>query len=382
MAKEKRKISLFGYLFRFVNGIVMVSLLIAYFSRYISPNTLWFPAFFGLSYPFLFIINLYFVFHWLFSRRWFVLYPLIVLILGFSLPSYYLGFGSNAEYVGEQNSFKIMSYNVHDFDYYSQTYGKGNGAVDKIISHIKKENPDIICFQEFYSNPKKPEKDNFLRFKKELNYKYIARYKYNNRTSYMFIVIYSRFPIIHDDYIRNAQGNKDITGVYADVKFNNAIFRVYNVHLNSTQISSQAYLIQEDYDVTKEEDVERAASGAKKIAGRMRSGYKKRALQAELLRKHIAASPYPVVFVGDFNDTPCSYSYEEISNGLTDAFVTAGKGLSTTYRGVYPAFRIDYILYDDYFSSHSYRREKIEASDHFPISTVLILNEKGDNDGK
>jgi len=380
--KNKRKISLFGYVFRVINLLAIISIFIAYFSRYISPNTLWFPAFFGLSYLILLIINIYFVFHWLYFRRWFILYPLIAIVLGFSLPLKYIGLGSNVEYTDKEKSFKIMSFNVHDFDSYSQTYSDENYALDAIFKHIQTENPDVICFQEFYSNPKKANKDNFKKFRNETDYKYVTRYKYNNRSSYLFLVIYSKYPIVHDGYVNNASGNKDITGVYADMKFKNSLIRVYDVHLNSTQISSEAYLLKDDYDVTKEEDVKKAASGAKKIAGRMRAGYKKRALQSEILKKHIASSPYPVVLAGDFNDTPCSYSYQQISSDLTDGFVESGTGFSTTYGGVYPSFRIDYIFHDKYFSSQNYQRIKIKASDHYPIQAILILNEKGDENGE
>lgn len=382
MESKKRKISWIGYGLRALNWIAIISIIIAYFSRYISPNTLWFPAFFGLAYPIIFLVNLYFVFHWLLFRRWFVIYPLIAIAIGFSLPAKYIGFGSNVEYTDKDNSFKIMTYNVHDFDYYSHTYSQGNNALNIIFQHIKKENPDVVCFQEFYSNPIKSDKNNFRKFRKESDYKYVTRYKYNNRSSYLFLVIYSKFPIINDGFVNNAPGNKDITGVYSDIKFNKSIIRIYNVHLNSTQISSESYLIQENYNVTKKEDVKKAASGAKKIAGRMRAGYRKRALQAEMLKKHIASSPYPVVLAGDFNDTPCSYSYQEISTELTDVFIESGKGFSTTYAGVYPSFRIDFIFHDKYFRSHSYQRVKVKASDHYPIQAVMILNKGGVQDEK
>jgi endonuclease/exonuclease/phosphatase family metal-dependent hydrolase len=377
MPENKRNIGLSGYVLRFVNIIATAGLLLAYFSRFIPPDKLWIPAFFGLSYPAWFIINAYFTIHWIWRRRWFFLIPAITLVLGFSLPLKYFGFGSNVETAEKDGSIKVMTYNVHDFDYYSRTYSKDNVAADMILDFINKENPDIICFQEFYSNPLRIKKNNFLRFKIKTDYKYVARYKYNNRSSYLFLVIYSKFPVIHDGFINNAPGNKDITGIYADIKGPEGLLRVYNVHLNSTQISSQAYVLEEDYDVTRKEDVEKAAKGAKRIMARMRRGYEKRSLQIKLLRKHIESSPYPVVLTGDFNDTPCSYSYWQMTRDLTDCFTEKGKGFSTTYNGPYPSFRIDYIMHDENFICTGYERKKLEASDHFPVTATLQINENG-----
>ena len=133
MGSKKRKISWIGYGLRALNWLAIISIIIAYFSQYISPNTIWFPAFFGLAYPIIFLINLYFVFHWLLFRRWFVIYPIIAIVLGFSLPAKYIGFGSNVEYTDKDNTLKIMTYNVHDFDYYSRTYSQGNEALNLIF---------------------------------------------------------------------------------------------------------------------------------------------------------------------------------------------------------------------------------------------------------
>ncbi len=379
MAEGKRKISLLGYFLRLINLIGIAAIVLAYLSLFISPAKFWIPAFFGLSYPLWLVLNLYFVFHWIALRRRFFIYPLTAVLLGFSLPSRYVGFGSNVEIADTSGSIKILTYNVHDFDYYSQTYSRGNFAVDAILKLIKKEKPAVLCFQEFYSNPSREKMNNLKTFMEKGGFPYVAKYKYNRRTSYLFLVIYSKFPIVHDGYINNAKGNKDITGIYADMRTPAGLIRVYNTHLNSTQISSEAYLLKEDYDVTKKKDVKKAAKGAKKIAGRMRAGYEKRALQVDELKQHIEASPYPVILAGDFNDTPCSYSYQRLTRSLDDSFMECGKGFSTTYDGIYPSFRIDYVLHDDNFRAIKYKRIKVKASDHYPVSAVLLpLKSKDD----
>ena len=39
----------------------------------------------------------------------------------------------------------------------------------------------------------------------------------------------------------------------------------------------------------------------------------------------------------------------------------------STYNGNFPAFRIDYILFDDNFKALSYKRITSDISDHYPI---------------
>ena len=45
-------------------------------------------------------------------------------------------------------SIKVMSFNVRLFDLYNWT--ENNDVKQKIIELIKDQNPDIVCFQEYY----------------------------------------------------------------------------------------------------------------------------------------------------------------------------------------------------------------------------------------
>ena len=96
-----------------------------------------------------------------------------------------------------------------------------------------------------------------------------------------------------------------------------------------------------------------------------------RARQARTVAAHIRRCPYPVIVCGDFNDTPLSYTYHVLGKQLQDAFAEAGFGLSNTYNGLLPSFRIDYILYSSHFKAVSYSCDRIDLSDHFPVSAVL-----------
>jgi len=376
---KSSNIPFLGYILRAINIIAMLALLFAYLSQYVSPNSIWFLAFFGLSYPIWLFVNIYFVFHWAFNKKLFALFPLLILLLGYRMPGKYFRLDWNDKIFSESKSFKVMTYNVHDFNYYNLNKESGDSAVEMIMEFINANKPDIICFQEFYSNDRK---NNFKRFKVFNDYKYYSRFNYNERSKSLYIVIYSKFPILHDAAIVNATDNKDITGIYADINVGEKIVRVFNVHLNSTQISSKAYLLKDEYNVD-EKDMIKAATGAKAIAGRLRNGFKKRSLQADLLQQYFESSPYPIVVAGDFNDTPCSYVYRKISSKFVDSFIESGSGFCTTYRGPYPSFRIDYILHDDFILSNSFEKGSIKVSDHYPISCTMNFNKtENSNNGQ
>lgn len=85
----------------------------------------------------------------------------------------------------------------------------------------------------------------------------------------------------------------------------------------------------------------------------------------------VKASPYPVIFCGDINDTPVSYCYRQISNCLTDAFLESSNGVGNTYIGKIPSNRIDYIFHSKNLQSTEFLTHDIEFSDHKPISTYI-----------
>jgi endonuclease/exonuclease/phosphatase family metal-dependent hydrolase len=109
----------------------------------------------------------------------------------------------------------------------------------------------------------------------------------------------------------------------------------------------------------------------KDISFRFRDALKKRAKQVEIVTNHILNSPYPVIVCGDFNDSPISYNYRQMRRNLNDAFIEAGAGVGHTYKGFFPSFRIDYILYNQEFKATSYSSPRIVFSDHYPVVATL-----------
>ena len=110
----------------------------------------------------------------------------------------------------------------------------------------------------------------------------------------------------------------------------------------------------------KEIDLE----GSKGIISRLRLGYQRRAQQVGIVKQSVLNCDLPKVICGDFNDIPVSYSYRQLSAGMRDAFVEAGRGLETTYKGSMPSFRIDYVLFDNPMRAVNYKSITEVPSDH------------------
>ena len=86
-------------------------------------------------------------------------------------------------------------------------------------------------------------------------------------------------------------------------------------------------------------------------------------------------SPYPLVFCGDLNDVPNSYTYFTVRGGMQDAFLKKGFGIGRTFSAVSPTLRIDYIFTDQHFSIRQFNRVAKRYSDHYMLVSDIALKE-------
>jgi len=233
---------------------------------------------------------------------------------------------------------KLMSYNVRLFNQYKNIDQKG---VDKsIIKFIKKENPDIICIQEYYDTG---------NIKLGYPYKYIASRKTNDKIGQ---AIFSKYEILNKDDI-NFQNNTKNHSIFVDILLNKDTVRIYNVHLQSFANKPK------NYEINKEE-IDLTISEIEKTIRQQEE-------QVRLIKKHQKNSPYKNLICGDFNNTASSWIYQKLSKGKIDAFEEAGNGFGKTYDFPVVPIRIDFILADDRMEVNSFKTYKEKFSDHFPI---------------
>ncbi|WP_158526821.1 endonuclease/exonuclease/phosphatase family protein [Putridiphycobacter roseus] len=266
-------------------------------------------------------------------------------------------------------SVKVLSYNVRIFN----LYDKANRfkSRDGIFNFLKKEEADILCFQEFYHQENGSDfvtRDSLVKLL-ALDY-YQERYTHKLLDEQYFgVATFSKYPIINKGEI---SFDNDLNNfcIYSDIVKDRDTLRVFNGHIGSIRFQDKDYAFFGDNEAGK---LYQRGPKEQKILQRLRVAYEKRALQIEKIMVGVVASPYPVIFCSDLNDTPVSYAYQKVRKQLDDSFVDVGTGVGTTYIGKIPSNRIDYIFHDPKLQAVDFVTHDIHFSDHKPISVEINL---------
>ena len=361
--------SLFKKIIVYVNAIFIVALLIAYISIYINPQKFWMPAFFGLGYPFILTVNILFVVFWIYKKKREFLYSLIAILIGWNfLTSFFQLPSKESKQIEGLDDFKVLSYNVRLFNLYN--WADNENADHEILDLINKEDPDIVCLQEYYVKRAGDFTQDVISEKlKSAKYEHIVHSI--SKSSYDYgIATYSKYPIVKRGVI-NFEHTSNIS-IYTDIRIQDDTVRVFNNHLQSIRFDKRNYsFIKNSKDFEDEERIEEI----KDISYRLRDAFIKRSKQVEILTNHISKSPHPVLICGDFNDTPVSYTYKQIKGDLKDAFLESGRWLGNTYVGNFPSYRIDFVLHSDELQSLDFRIPRVKLSDHYPVVSKLYFAE-------
>ena len=274
-----------------------------------------------------------------------------------------------------------MSWNVAQFDI--MKFKENPVTFKKMIRLVNENQPDIACFQEMVCGDTLADLNNayyrkysffsVFDFLHQLNFPYYF-YSYNYNDNFLSQqhfgkIIFSKYPIINKQTIRNFPYDYNSNFQYADIVKGIDTIRVFNCHLQSLRFSSTNLNYIQNPSIKTDTDIERS----KNLITKFKNAFQKRMSQADMVKIEIDKSPYPVIVCGDFNDVPNSYPYEKIGNGLQDAFVMKGSGIGRTFSGISPTLRIDNIFVDKRYSVHQFTRIEIKLSDHFPIIADISL---------
>jgi endonuclease/exonuclease/phosphatase family metal-dependent hydrolase len=347
-----------------LNILTLIGLLLVYASSVISPKSFWPLAFVAMSYPLLLIITCLLFLFWLAKRKWLLFLNLAFLLIRWDLVAATIQFNPTLE--SPENGMKVMSYNVRLFDYYN--WSKNKNTRHWIYDFLINQNPNILCFQEFYHDNTGyfPTIDTLLEVN-SLKHMHVENYNDKVDSKQLWgMATLSSYPIISKGRIE-FQGTFGNMCLFTDLKIADDTVRVYNLHLQSFRLGNKDYALMDDMVKNKElTDIQ----GGKSIVKQIVNGFQKRGLQAEQVRSHIEQCPYPVIICGDFNDVPSSYAYQTISSGLKDSFSESGNGLGSTFVK-FPLFRIDNILYSPKFRSKTHTVHPYELSDHYAVSATI-----------
>lgn len=366
--RQQRKLSVFNRIVLWSHYLIILSLLVSVMAKYISPIIFWVPAFFGLAFPFLFLINFILILYWIAQFKPAFVFGLVALIIASPTAYRYVQF-SLTKAKTDTKQLKVTSYNCMLFDLYNWT--KSNETRAKIFNNLSDINPDILCLQEFYTSEEKGDYNNVDTLKEFLRTPYFhTEYTTTLRkVDHWGIATFSKFPIIKMGKIVFNTTSNNIC-IYSDIVIHKDTVRVYNIHLQSISFSKKDNDFLEDV-ISEKKDAKDEVKNSKNILRRLKQAFLKRSMQVEMIVLHMQTCPYKIILCGDFNETAASYSYERLIKNLKDSYVEKGIGFGRTYAGKWPKFRIDYILHDDRLHCGDYRRSEETFTDHYPITAYF-----------
>ena len=367
MAKKER--GFFGRVIVFVLAVFavigLIAMALSIVCPYVNPSRFVWLAFFGLAFWEIFAFNvlIFILLLLMWSRKvWIAILALIVAIPGIS-KSY--SFGSK---IDSTDSFKVMSYNVHEFRNVDSLVDSESFA-NQIINMVREQSPDVLCCQEFTTFKKRVSRVNCIEdFAKGIGFPYVY---YNKKSNYGGNVIFSKWPIakVLED---SGFGQENTYGVMVSVDAGEkGMFHVANIHLLSYKLTDDEI----DVLVKPSELRNSLDTVGMSVARKLKYAYEKRSDEITKVLQGMPPIDGPVIVCGDFNETPISYVYRQMQKaGFTDTFTKVGRGIKPTFAGRLPLLRIDYIWANDKVKPLRYDRLRVKASDHYPVVLEFELN--------
>ncbi len=343
-----------------VNIVIAFGYLLCAYSPYIRPQSHPILACAGLAIPIFIFLNLACIIGWLFIRRRYSLFSLVVLFMGFgSLRAYWpIGFADRGD--AASDTIKFLTYN---------TQGMPWGDVDKdginpILAYLKESEADIICLQEFIPG---------IHVSEKVINETLSDYPYHEKVAFgdggNGMACYSRYPILSAERIRYESAMNG--SMLFRLKVGEDTLVVINNHLESNKLNSHD---KEMYtEMLKKPEEEMVKENSKFLLRKLADAVAIRAPQVDSVALAIRRNESPYMIVcGDFNDSPVSYAHRTIGKGLNDAFINAGGGPGFSYNQSLLYFRIDHIFASDAFKIlHCEVDRSIRVSDHYPVWCLL-----------
>jgi endonuclease/exonuclease/phosphatase family metal-dependent hydrolase len=328
----------------------IVLTILSYVSLRIPPHKFWPAAFLSYCFPVLILTNTI-LFTIGIAHRWsttFTWFLLSILGVPFLLQTIQVNLFKDTK-----GTIRVLSYNANLL---RKPHVKGEFS-QELANWIVADTSSIKCFQEFNTNSAQPE-FNIEEKLREKGYEGFLFKAYTDLTRKPGMAIFSKYEIINSELLW--QDLRTINAaMFADLKIDNKIIRVYNVHLSSMNLRARPGDL---------------LGKVKYVFRQLKSGSVKRSNQLHLLLEHMATSPYPYLVCGDFNETPYGYVYSSMRHNVTNSFEKRGNGFGFTLNQKPYLLRIDHQFFSEGFRLQKYSVDRnVKFSDHFPTYGYYTL---------
>ena len=240
----------------------------------------------------------------------------------------------------ESSDLKILSFNTRTGVY----------KRPEVAEYIKSQNADVILLQEDAGN----------------GYEFEG---YNKISTLGGLTILTRHKIIGKKILEPVEDGIRLPAIQADVEIRGKVYRFIDVYLYPFQFERSMVKLNGDIDSDEQK--------IKDILKKLIPTFKRHQENIGPVQNLVESSPYPIILAGDFNSVPNSYEYYHLSEGLEDAFLTAGKGSATSFHDYKFPIRIDYVFSSKNIRAVSYKVDRsVQLSDHYPVVVKFSLSDK------
>lgn len=337
----------------FIIAVVLLNIL-GYASLSIPPHVFWPAAFLSYMFPVLIMLNLVLLILALVQKKMTAFIWFIFFILGAPYLLRTVRFNNTKKTEG---TIRVLSFNATRFLKPNVQKQLSSDLVNKISS----DTSSIKCIQEFITIKKQPAFNIAESLKESGYYGFVYKAYQDNIDFNPGLAIFSKFKIVHSGIVWEDSKTHN-AAIFADLKTNNSVIRVYNVHLASMSLRARP---------------SNWNGKLRYIYYQLKTGSIKRSIQVEALIDHMKTSPYPYLVCGDFNETPYSYVYSQMRHELTNAFEKRGWGFGFTLNQKPYFLRIDHQFFSNEFKLQKYSVDRsTKTSDHFPTYGYYLLPEK------
>ena len=333
----------------YFNGLLLV---ISIFAGFLKPTFMPLVSVIGLFFPLLGILNALFLLLFLIRRKRIAVVSLILLLSGIYQVSLVFNI-SNKENI-QIKTLNLVSFNTGNADTVN-TFTKRQ----EVFKNPVFQESDIICLQEFIP-------------KNEIGISVLEAFKYKKSIDYYGIEesdsnglsVYTNYEIIKYGWLK--QDTEDTYALWALLAIDNDTIKIINVQLQSIRLEED-----EVESMTEISQIGKLPGNISSIYSKLKRGFLWREEQIGQLSELIKKSKYPIILCGDFNDPPSSFSYNELSKLLKDAFMEKGDGFGFTYAGGMPFLRIDYFMVSEEINVIAYKKINKTHSDHYLIEVEV-----------
>ncbi len=357
-----------------INLLVVGLFLLACINPWFNPR-IW-PLFslIGLAFPVLLLGVLVFLVWWILARNKLAFISLAAILLGGGQIINFYAFHFSGRFREEKQPthIRIATWNVARFVEMVKNNNAGSQTRYKMLQQIQRVHADILCFQEFSSSINPDWYNNIVAVSKGLGYPYYYySHDWDGDRLFNGSVIFSRYPVQDTGIVRFPRPTLPEALVFVDLRIGKQTVRVYTTHLQSNLF--------EKADLSKIEELKggkgKILDNAFHIFRKLSVAISHRSIQADMVGDIMKNSPFPLVFCGDLNDVPNSYTYRTLKGNLRDAFLVKSYGIGRTYNSISPTLRIDYILTDDHFKVDQFKRITTPYSDHYMLVADIALKD-------